>query len=219
MFLAGNSTVTLNGGDQAIWGATIFNHLKKTCVVPVKLMFEAGEEQRVNGELTLTGTSSSLLSLVSSVDGIHWKINPGNQEDVSYVSIKDGYNLRAMDIVCGKGYLDAGNNVGFRVLPVLDGPVYFWASNYLIQLSGGFPEDHYFYRMMGKEWFSPFESERDFRKKSAVLYQSRKRNAATGSDAAERTLPAAFPSGVSSGHGVVHPLPVPAINGFSAPRF
>ncbi len=121
-FAAGTGTVTLNGGNQAIYGSNTFNNLVKNVASAATLTFENGTTQAVSGNFDLQGASGNLLSLRSSSDGTQWQVNPSGTRTVAYLDVKDSGNTNGTVIdASGTNTVDSGNNSGWNFsIPVID---------------------------------------------------------------------------------------------------
>ena len=108
-FNPGTSTVILNGANQIIYGNTTFYNLTKTVTTADTLYFQAGSTQTIANSLTLQGASSGLLALRSTQNGSYWYIDPQGMRNISYVDIKDMYNLNVVNIVTTNS-VNSGNN-------------------------------------------------------------------------------------------------------------
>ncbi|HYE05378.1 MAG TPA: LamG domain-containing protein [Planctomycetota bacterium] len=108
-FVAGTSTVTLDGMTQALSGSTTFTNLTKTTAAPDSLAFPVGEVQTVTGMMTLTGTDAvNRLSIVSSSPGTTASISPVGGRTCSWLSVRDSRNLVHPPIEPADS-VDAGN--------------------------------------------------------------------------------------------------------------
>ncbi len=113
-FIPDTSTIILNGANQAIYGNNTFYNLTKTVTSADALYFQAGSIQTISNNLTLTGTSGELLSLMSTSSGSYWYVDLRGSSNVSYVNISDLYNLSFSNIIVTNS-VDSGhnNNVSF----------------------------------------------------------------------------------------------------------
>ncbi len=110
-FLAGTSTVILNGLLQSLSGSTTFYNLTKTGSTTDTLTFAAGSTQTVTNRLSLNGNPGALLFLRSGRAGTQWNIAPQGVRSVSYVDVKDSQNLHLSAIDCLTGCVDSSNNI------------------------------------------------------------------------------------------------------------
>lgn len=108
-FSAGSSTVVLNGINQTIYGSTTFYNLIKTVTSADTLYFQAGTTQTISNSLTLQGTAGNLLSLRSTEDDSYWYLDPQGTRNVSFVDVRDLYNISFVNIVTTDS-VDSGNN-------------------------------------------------------------------------------------------------------------
>ena len=108
-FNFGTSTVVLNGTNQAVYGNTTFYNLTKTVTTADTLYFEAGSTQTILNSLTLQGASGNLLLLRSTSGGSYWYIDPQGTQNISFVDIRDSYNLSFTNIITTNS-VDSGNN-------------------------------------------------------------------------------------------------------------
>lgn len=113
-FNAGSSTVNFNGTNQTISGSSTFYHFTKTVTSSATLTFEQGMTQTILGTWTVSGTSSQLLALRSSSSGAQWRIDPQGTRSISYLDVKDSYNINASTIaISGLSLANSGNNTGW----------------------------------------------------------------------------------------------------------
>jgi peptidoglycan hydrolase-like protein with peptidoglycan-binding domain len=114
-FNSDTSTVVFGSTGQAIEGSTSFYNFTKTASSTDSLTFDAGYTQTVTGTLTLQGLADNLLSLISSVSGTKWNINPTGRT-LSYLSVSDSYNTNASPITAYSmtSVNDGGNNTGWQ---------------------------------------------------------------------------------------------------------
>ncbi len=117
-YTGGSNTVTLDGTNQEIFGATTFNNLTKIVSTARTLTFPAGAKQTITGATTLQGASGALLSLRSSSSGTQWQFDPQGTRNISFVDVKDSRNTNATSIVtAGNNITDSGNNTGWSFQP------------------------------------------------------------------------------------------------------
>jgi hypothetical protein len=95
-FIHGNNTVVFDGTDSAsVTGETTFYNL--TCQTASKhIYFEAGSQQTVTEILTMEGSSSGLVYLMSMTPGTQWKIDPthfSNSRVIKYAHVQDSLNV------------------------------------------------------------------------------------------------------------------------------
>ncbi|MBI5195452.1 MAG: hypothetical protein HZA10_03920 [Nitrospirae bacterium] len=105
----GTGTVTLDGANQTIYGDTTFYNLTKSVTTPATLIFKAGKTQIIINNLTLQGTNGNLLALVSSSSGSFWNVNPQGTRNISFVNVKDSYNVNTTSIIAANS-VDSHNN-------------------------------------------------------------------------------------------------------------
>lgn len=86
-----SSTVTLNGNNQGISGATNFYNLTKSVATPLTITFPADVTETINGTLTLNGIVGNILTIISSTAGTKAIIAPANYS-IDYVSVQDNNN-------------------------------------------------------------------------------------------------------------------------------
>jgi len=110
-------TVTFDGSETStISGSTTFYNLTSE-TAGKQLNFQAEATQAVTNTLTLTGTSGNVIKLRSTSDGTQWKINPTGTRSVTYVSVKDSYNIALVGIDVADGTsVNSGNNTGWTFL-------------------------------------------------------------------------------------------------------
>ena len=100
-FNARNGTVTLNGGNQTIYGANTFYNLSKvlTSATPATLTLPSGTTARttITNSLTLNGYGpTGQLTLVASVSGTPAYITPPTTVSLSYLLVKDNNSLTTL---------------------------------------------------------------------------------------------------------------------------
>ncbi len=123
-FIAGSSTVRLDGTNQALSGSTTFWNLTKQ--VPSEtnhtLTFEAGTTTTIGGQATLRGSGSDddegFLRLRSSAPGSQWHftLSPGATKNIRNVNVRDSVGSDPDDplgIIAPTRSRDAGNNVNW----------------------------------------------------------------------------------------------------------
>ncbi len=124
-FNANNGTVVFDGGDQKITGDITLHNLTKTIpsgfTTPTTLTFGSGSTTIVNGLLTLQGTSTNLLNLVSSTPGSQWFINATGTRNLRYLSVQDSNNINASAMLAYDS-TDLGNNINWQ-FPLTPVPV------------------------------------------------------------------------------------------------
>ncbi len=90
-FKDANQVSTVTGNN------TFHNFTVKT---PKKeIHFEAGKTQTITGALTVQGAYAEHVKLLSTVDGVEWKINPLGAIDIQYGWVKDSHNLNGTKII------------------------------------------------------------------------------------------------------------------------
>ena len=109
IFSSSTSTVILNGTNQTIYGNTTFYNLIKTVISADTLYFQAGSTQTILNSLTFQGASGNLLAVRCTQNGQYWYINPQGTRNISFVNIKDLYNISFTSIVTTNS-VDSGNN-------------------------------------------------------------------------------------------------------------
>jgi ethanolamine utilization microcompartment shell protein EutS len=113
-FTHNNGTVNLNGVDQYIFGTSTFYNLTKSSTTAATLYFSATSTQTIANTLTLTGASGGVLSIRSTASGTQARIDSQATESISYLDVKDSYNINASDINAQSTYsTDSGNNEGW----------------------------------------------------------------------------------------------------------
>ncbi len=117
-FIAGSSSVILDGVNQVLDGSTTFFNLNKTVTAADTLYFTAGTTQTVTGNAILQGVSGQLLSLRSTASPTSWNFSlaAGAVKSISYVDVQDsdasGSDSSLIDI--NPSYsVDSGNNVSW----------------------------------------------------------------------------------------------------------
>lgn len=92
-FVANGGTVELVGTNQHISGNTTFYNLTKVAEEKDTITFKAGDTQTIAGALTLEGAGESEhLSLVSSLPGKAWLLEPEGTTTVKWATVSDSYN-------------------------------------------------------------------------------------------------------------------------------
>jgi hypothetical protein len=79
------------------------------------LNFEAGTTQTIVGTLTLLGTNGDLIILRSTITGDHWFIDPQGTRSISFVDVRDSYNVNTM--IDPPNSVNSGNNVNWFFPP------------------------------------------------------------------------------------------------------
>ncbi len=117
-FVAGTSTVVLDGAGQTLSGSTAFHNLTKTVTGSDTLTFTAGTTQHITGSVVLSSASGQLLNLRSSTPGIRWNFNlaAGATKAISHVDVQDsdasGSDVSQLEI--NPAYsVDSANNVSW----------------------------------------------------------------------------------------------------------
>jgi len=110
IFIPGTSTIILSGINQTIYGNTTFYNLIKTVTSADTLYFEAGSTQTILNSLTLQGASGNLLFLRSTSEGSYWYIDPQGTRSISFVDLRDLYNLSFTSIVVTNSNNSGNNN-------------------------------------------------------------------------------------------------------------
>jgi parallel beta-helix repeat protein len=107
-------TVTLDGTNQTIIGATTFYNLTKNVTSAATLTFPSATTTAVTNTLNLSGATGQLLSLRSSTSGTQWQIDPQGTRTIAYLDVQDSNNESgtAIDTV-GKNIFDSGRNTNW----------------------------------------------------------------------------------------------------------
>jgi hypothetical protein len=117
-FTHGGGTVTLNGGDQTLYGATSFGSLGKTGAIRSDtLTFPANENTTVSGSLLL-----ATLTIASSLPGTAAVLTLDAQTGIqgfSSLTVADNDASRGRTLDCTSGCIDSGNNINW-LFPVED---------------------------------------------------------------------------------------------------
>lgn len=108
-FKPGLSTVTLDGGNQAVNGNNTFRNLTKTVTSAATLTFESGKAQQIAGTLNLQGVSGNLLSLRASSAGQSWRLVAENYQATRFADIKDTDASEGRSLIALSS-TDSGNN-------------------------------------------------------------------------------------------------------------
>lgn len=67
----------------------------------------------VDGTLTLEGDTDATLALRSSSEGTQWRVAPQGMVAVSYLDVKNSYNVSTTSISCGNGCTNSGSNTNW----------------------------------------------------------------------------------------------------------
>ena len=129
-FVAGSSTINLDGGNQQISGSTSFYNLTKIETIndgiDSALVFDNAATQTINGTLTLTGLDvNDRINLVSDVPGNQWNINltATAAHALNYIVITDsdasGSDPAQLTINPSNSF-SGGNNIGWFSSVVVD---------------------------------------------------------------------------------------------------
>jgi hypothetical protein len=113
---SGTGDVVLDGGDQAISGKTEFYNLSKHVVAESTLKFNEGAAglSIIDGTLRLGGVDAGRLLLRSNAEGLQWQINPKGKREVSYLDVKDSYNVNPVGInTLGYNCMGSGINTNW----------------------------------------------------------------------------------------------------------
>ena len=123
-FNAGSSAITLDGGNQSLYGSTAFYSLiKNASTTAVTLTFEAGKTQTILAALRLAGQPNAYLSLRSSQNGSQYSIDPKGTIVIEYVDLKDANNISAALIdTREKRVLHSGNNTKWIFVSTVSAP-------------------------------------------------------------------------------------------------
>lgn len=109
------STVVLNGTNQTVQGSNEFHNFTKTTTVADTLTFTASGLQKFDGVLTLQGAPNQRLSLRSTTPGVQALINPLGYRAVSYVDVRDNFNIDASPLVATNSQ-DSGNTTNWQTI-------------------------------------------------------------------------------------------------------
>jgi len=112
-FTARSGTVTLDGVNQTLTGATSFYNLTKSGAAAAVLTLPASTTQTIANTLTLTGASDQLLSLRSSVEDTQANIDPQGSSLAQYVDVQDSNNIDGAAVMCTIGCVDSLNNTNW----------------------------------------------------------------------------------------------------------
>jgi len=108
-------SVTLNGGDQALSGSTVFYNLTKSVTSAQTLTFASTIQTSVSGALTLNGAAGNLLSLRSTQSGMHSKLivdRESGSRTVRYLDVRDNTARNGLTLIC-HFCTDSGNNLNW----------------------------------------------------------------------------------------------------------
>jgi hypothetical protein len=114
-----SGTVTLNGGDQSVFGSTVFSQFIKTITSPHTLTFDHTGTQTFNTKLTMSGVSDSqLLSIRSDLSGTQaaLALNLAGSQTIDFVDVKDSNAGTAgvQQTLIGANSTNSGNNVNWQ---------------------------------------------------------------------------------------------------------
>jgi hypothetical protein len=112
-FTHSSGTVVLDGTNQTLSGATIFNVLTKSVTSAATLTLPASTTQTIVGALTLNGSSGQKLSLRSSSPATQASIDPQNTRTISYLDVQDSNNVNATAISCLTSCTNSLNNTNW----------------------------------------------------------------------------------------------------------
>jgi len=114
------STVTFNNAAKVTTITGDSNFYNFTCATAGKqINFQASSTQTIKGTFTLTGQSGNLIVLRSTASGTQSKIDPQGTRNVSYVDVKDSYNINDT-IIDPSDSVDSGNNTNWFPSPESD---------------------------------------------------------------------------------------------------
>ena len=98
LFLDADHINLVGSAPISFYGNITFSSL--TCTVPGKtITFEAGKTYTITGVLKIQGAEGGLIELLSSQDGSPWYIDPQGPRDLTYVWVKDSYNVNPDEII------------------------------------------------------------------------------------------------------------------------
>ncbi len=114
-FTHSSGTVILSGTSQDLISpaTTTFYNLTKSVTSTDTLTLTAGGTYVTEGELALSGTSSNLLTLRSSVATGEWNIDAQATATTAYLDVQDSNNINVTTITCDTGCLDSGRNTNW----------------------------------------------------------------------------------------------------------
>ncbi len=122
-FSNNSGEVVLNGSGQAVSGNTNFYNLTKQTATTDTLTFTQNSTQTITNAMTLQGTTSNLLALVSSSPGTYWNIDPQGTRTIGYLHVTDSNNINATAInAIGTNSVDNGHNVNWEFIGVTPTP-------------------------------------------------------------------------------------------------
>ncbi len=113
VFTHNSHKVTLDGTSQDFSGSTTFYDLTKNVTSADTLAFQSGNRTTITNTLVLQGQSGQLMSLRSSSSGTQWEIDPQATRTISYVDVKDSYNVNDTLINPGTGSVNSFNNTNW----------------------------------------------------------------------------------------------------------
>ena len=127
-FATGTSTVVLNGAGQTLSGSTTFYRLRKTVTQVDMLRFDHEATQTVTDTLELQGSSDSLLSLRSTLDGdafgfIH--TGSSSQLTLAYLDVKDA-DATGGNTLTTTSSVDSGNNTHWSFVDAVWAAIRAW---------------------------------------------------------------------------------------------
>ena len=106
---ANTGTVSLDGSSQTLNDDNTFYNLTKTVSSADTLTFEASTNQTISNTLTLDGTNTATLSLLSSSNGVKFTLSPASATTVTYLNVKDS-QASTSNITCSTGCANSGGN-------------------------------------------------------------------------------------------------------------
>jgi hypothetical protein len=117
-FNAGTGKVVFNDASKIthVYGTT-FADLEIT-TAGKEVQFEAGSTETVTGTLTITGEAGNLITLRSITSGSQWKLDPQGTRSISYVDVKDSWNIHST-VINPSHSIDSGNNTNWFLVVLL----------------------------------------------------------------------------------------------------
>lgn len=115
-FTPGTGTVTLDGTNQSLFGNTTFYSLSKVVTTAATLTLDNTANQTVTENLTLTGATGQLLSIVSDSPGnaANLTLQAGGLQSISLVNVTDNDASGGLTLAAAGASVDGGNNTNWQ---------------------------------------------------------------------------------------------------------
>ncbi|MFH0763614.1 MAG: DUF2341 domain-containing protein [Candidatus Omnitrophota bacterium] len=117
--------ITLRGeGPTCLYGDITFSNLYIT--VPAKeIYFEPGKTYTILGLFKIEGAYAQHVKLLSQQDGVRWYIDPSGPRELTYVWVKDSYNLDPVEVAMTLS-TNRGNNFNWDANITWNGSTSLW---------------------------------------------------------------------------------------------